>query len=67
MIETEGISEVIVQLGGQTALNLAKQLEQYGVKILGTNSQTIDMLEDRDLFYQLLRSIANSTYPRGYR
>ncbi len=54
VIETEGISEVIVQLGGQTALNLAKQLEEYGVKILGTNSKTIDMLEDRDLFYQLL-------------
>ena len=35
-------------------LNLAKQLEEYGVKILGTNSKTIDMLEDRDLFYQLL-------------
>ena len=54
VIENEGISEVIVQLGGQTALNLAKQLEQHGVKILGTNSQTIDVLEDRDLFYQLL-------------
>ena len=33
---------------------MAKQLEDYGVKILGTNSKTIDMLEDRDLFYQLL-------------
>ena len=54
VIENEGISEVIVQLGGQTALNLAKQLEQYGVKILGTNSQVIDVLEDRELFYQLL-------------
>ena len=54
VLENEGISEVIVQLGGQTALNLAKQLEQHGVKILGTNSQTIDILEDRDLFYQLL-------------
>jgi len=54
VIESEGITEVIVQLGGQTALNLAKQLEQQGVTILGTNSQTIDVLEDRDLFYQLL-------------
>ncbi len=54
VIETEGISEVIVQLGGQTALNLAKQLEDNGVTILGTNSNTIDVLEDRDLFYQLL-------------
>ena len=54
VLENEGISEVIVQLGGQTALNLAKQLEQHGVTILGTNSHTIDILEDRDLFYQLL-------------
>lgn len=54
VIESEGISEVIVQLGGQTALNLAKELEQHGVTILGTNSHTIDVLEDRDLFYQLL-------------
>src|SRR4051812_12209244 len=54
VIESEGISEVIVQLGGQTALNLAKELEQNGVTILGTNSHTIDILEDRDLFYRLL-------------
>ncbi len=54
VIESEGISDVIVQLGGQTALNLAKDLEDYGVTILGTNSHTIDLLEDRDLFYQLL-------------
>lgn len=54
VIETEGISEVIVQLGGQTALNLAKELENNGVTILGTDSRTIDALEDRDLFYQLL-------------
>ena len=35
-------------------LILAKELEDYGVTILGTNSHTIDLLEDRDLFYQLL-------------
>jgi len=54
VIESEGIEEVIVQLGGQTALNVAKGLEEYGVKILGNSSHTIDLLEDRDLFYQLL-------------
>ena len=54
VIESEGITEVIVQLGGQTSLNLAKDLEKYGVTILGTNSHTIDALEDRKLFYQLL-------------
>jgi len=54
VVEAEGIKEAIVQLGGQTALNLAKGLEEAGVTLLGTNSQTIDVLEDRDLFYKLL-------------
>jgi carbamoyl-phosphate synthase large subunit len=54
VIEMEGIEEVIVQLGGQTALNLAKGLEEAGVKLLGTSSATIDLFEDRDQFYQLL-------------
>lgn len=54
VIESEGIKDVIVQLGGQTAINVAKELEAYGVHILGTNSSTIDVLEDRDLFYKLL-------------
>ncbi|WP_445505674.1 carbamoyl phosphate synthase large subunit [Niallia sp. 03091] len=54
VIESEGIKEVIVQLGGQTALNVAKALEEYGVEILGNSSHTIDLLEDRDLFYKLL-------------
>ncbi len=34
VIENEEISDVIVQFGGQTAMNLAKELEEYGVKIL---------------------------------
>lgn len=54
IIESEGISKVIVQFGGQTALNLAKELEDYGVELLGTNSDTIDVLEDRERFYELL-------------
>ncbi|MEC1155558.1 carbamoyl phosphate synthase large subunit [Cytobacillus horneckiae] len=54
VIETEGITEVIVQLGGQTALNLAEKLEDCGITLLGTNAQTIATLEDRELFYQLL-------------
>ena len=57
VIETEGITEVIVQLGGQTALNLAKELEKNGVTLLGPDSNTIDKLEDRDLFYQMLDSL----------
>lgn len=54
VIELEGIDEVIVQLGGQTALNLAKGLEEEGVQLLGTSSGTIDVFEDRDEFYKLL-------------
>ncbi|RSD29379.1 carbamoyl phosphate synthase large subunit [Mesobacillus subterraneus] len=54
VIEMEGIQEVIVQLGGQTALNLARDLEEAGVKLLGTSSATIDLFEDRDQFYQML-------------
>jgi carbamoyl-phosphate synthase large subunit len=54
VIEAEGIKEVIVQFGGQTALNLAKELEENGVVLLGTSSSVIDDLEDRDSFYKLL-------------
>lgn len=49
---------VIVQLGGQTPLNLAKQLEEAGVKILGTTADAIDAAEDRDRFKKLLETIA---------
>ncbi len=52
--DSEGIKDVIVQLGGQTALNLADKLEKAGLNLLGTRSAVIDDLEDRDLFYRLL-------------
>lgn len=58
VIEAENIKDVIVQLGGQTALNLAKDLEQCGVNLLGTSSEMIDTLEDRDLFYKLLDKLS---------
>jgi len=45
---------VIVQFGGQTPLNLAKQLEQAGVKLLGTSSKSIDLAEDRDQFRAMM-------------
>lgn len=54
VIEAEKIKDVIIQLGGQTAINLAKDLEEYDVNILGTSSDTIGLLEDRELFYKLL-------------
>lgn len=57
IIELEKPAGVIVQFGGQTAISLAEQLEKRGVQLFGTKSATIDMLEDRDLFYQFLNRI----------
>ncbi|MEW5592563.1 carbamoyl phosphate synthase large subunit [Peribacillus frigoritolerans] len=57
VIEAEGIKDVIVQFGGQTSINLAKGLEEYGVNLLGTSFDTLDQLEDRDRFYQLLQKL----------
>ncbi|MGG0789790.1 carbamoyl phosphate synthase large subunit [Peribacillus simplex] len=57
VIEAEDIEDVIVQFGGQTAINLAKGLEEYGVNLLGTSFDTLDQLEDRDRFYQLLQKL----------
>ena len=48
---------VILQLGGQTPLNLAKGLEAAGVKILGTSPSAIDEAEDRELFKNLLNRL----------
>ncbi|MBR3275031.1 MAG: carbamoyl-phosphate synthase large subunit [Eubacterium sp.] len=45
---------VIAQFGGQTPLNLASQLEENGVHILGTSPSVIDMAEDRDLFRNMM-------------
>ncbi|CEG31360.1 carbamoyl phosphate synthase large subunit [Peribacillus castrilensis] len=57
VMEAEDIKDVIVQFGGQTAINLAKGLEEYGVNLLGTSFDTLDQLEDRDRFYQLLQKL----------
>jgi carbamoyl-phosphate synthase large subunit len=51
---------VIVQLGGQTPLKLAKPLEAAGVPILGTSPDAIDLAEDRERFQQLLRRLGLS-------
>ncbi|MGC6531601.1 MAG: carbamoyl-phosphate synthase large subunit [Flavobacteriales bacterium] len=45
---------VIVQLGGQTALKLAEKLERYGIKIMGTSFEALDLAEDRGRFSTLL-------------
>ncbi|SFR31219.1 carbamoyl-phosphate synthase large subunit [Robiginitalea myxolifaciens] len=46
---------VIVQLGGQTALKLAEKLDKYGIKIIGTPFQSLDLAEDRGSFSTLLK------------
>lgn len=46
---------VIVQLGGQTALKLAEKLSRYGIKIIGTSYEALDLAEDRGSFSSLLK------------
>lgn len=62
IIQHEKPVGVIVQLGGQTALKLAEKLEKYGVKILGTSYEALDLAEDRGSFSSLLKEL-NIPYP----
>ncbi len=55
--ESEKPLGVILQLGGQTPLNLAKDLVRCGVRVLGTSADAIDAAEDRDKFKKLLEKI----------
>jgi carbamoyl-phosphate synthase large subunit len=48
---------VIVQLGGQTALKLAEKLEKYGIKVLGTSFEALDIAEDRGRFSKVLEEL----------
>lgn len=50
----EAVEGVVVQFGGQTAINLASGLQRAGVTILGTSPASIDLAEDREQFEQLL-------------
>ena len=52
--EKEKPEGVIVQFGGQTPLNIANELAQEGVKIIGTSPETIDLAEDRDRFRKMM-------------
>jgi len=56
---------VIVQFGGQTPLNIAAELEQAGVKILGTSPDTIDLAEDRDRFRKIMDELGIPMPPSG--
>jgi len=63
IIQHEKPEGVIVQLGGQTALKLAEKLDKYGIKIIGTSFQSLDLAEDRGSFSTLLKE-NNIPYPR---
>ena len=63
IIQHEKPVGVIVQLGGQTALKLAEKLERYGIKILGTSFDALDLAEDRGRFSKLLES-NNIPFPK---
>ncbi|MEZ4857911.1 MAG: carbamoyl-phosphate synthase large subunit [Flavobacteriaceae bacterium] len=62
IIRHEKPEGVIVQLGGQTALKLAEKLDRYGIKIMGTTYQSLDLAEDRGSFSNLLKE-NNIPYP----
>jgi carbamoyl-phosphate synthase large subunit len=55
--ESERPDGVIVQFGGQTPLNIARELAEAGVKILGTTVDAIDLAEDRDMFRKMMEKM----------
>ncbi|WP_375239404.1 carbamoyl-phosphate synthase large subunit [Aurantibacter sp.] len=57
IIRHEKPDGVIVQLGGQTALKLAEKLSKYGIKVLGTSFDALDLAEDRGRFSELLTKL----------
>lgn len=63
IIKHEKPEGVIVQLGGQTALKLAEKLERFGIKILGTSFEALDLAEDRGRFSKVLED-NNILFPK---
>ncbi len=57
IIDLEKPIGVVVQFGGQTSINLAKKLSDYGIKVLGTDVTDINRSEDRDLFNQVIKKL----------
>nr|WP_077702979.1 carbamoyl-phosphate synthase (glutamine-hydrolyzing) large subunit [Virgibacillus dokdonensis] len=54
IIVKEKVYGVLIQFGGQTAVNLATELDEQGIQILGTSPQHIDQMEEREQFYHML-------------
>ncbi len=65
IIEREEIEDVILQFGGQTAINLAEPLTEAGINILGTDLKSINLAEDREEFYRMIESAGLPT-PQGF-
>lgn len=63
IIDLEKPEGVIVQLGGQTALKMAEKLQEFGIKIIGTSFQNMDLAEDRGRFSDLLKDL-DIPYPK---
>ncbi|QJD96521.1 carbamoyl-phosphate synthase large subunit [Mucilaginibacter robiniae] len=63
IIDLEKPEGVIVQLGGQTALKMAEKLDEYGIKIIGTSYNDMDIAEDRGRFSDLLKDL-DIPYPK---
>jgi carbamoyl-phosphate synthase large subunit len=63
IVEHEKPEGVIVQLGGQTALKLARRLHQKGIRIMGTSFDNMDIAEDRGRFSDMLKELG-IPYPR---
>ncbi|MEW5691974.1 MAG: carbamoyl-phosphate synthase large subunit [Candidatus Hydrogenedentota bacterium] len=57
VLQREKVDGVIVQLGGQTPLNLARGLKENGITIIGTQPEAIDLAENRELFAKLLAEL----------
>lgn len=65
IVEKENPKGVLVQFGGQTAINLAEKLQKRGVNILGTSLKSTDITEDRELFTNLLKEL-KIPQPKGH-
>ena len=65
VIEAEQPEAVIVQLGGQTPLNLADSLHRAGVRIAGTSPRSIALAEDREQFAEICRNLGLKQPPAG--
>jgi len=63
IIDLEKPDGLIVQLGGQTALKLAKKIEDHGLNLLGTSYKNMDLAEDRGAFSELLKEL-DIPYPQ---